>query len=26
MRRRYEPKYQEMLGKYNIKLNDEQGV
>jgi NADH-quinone oxidoreductase subunit B len=26
IRRRYEPKYQEMLGKYNIKLNDEQGV
>jgi NADH-quinone oxidoreductase subunit B len=26
MRRRYEPKYKEMLGKYNIKLNDEQGV
>jgi NADH-quinone oxidoreductase subunit B len=26
MRRRYEPRYQEFLGKYNIKLNDEQGV
>jgi len=26
LRRRYEPKYQELLGKYNIKLNDEQGV
>jgi NADH-quinone oxidoreductase subunit B len=26
MRRRYEPRYQELLGKYNIKLNDEQGV